>query len=248
MAVAREGSERARPRARPDQPDLPSRRRVPRDRAARTTSAWASSRSSRPCGGGRNATPPPAAPTRACVLPPLDAALKPTRFAGGCRPSRPGSTPIPASTWRCRCSRRHRPGRCSRTACMNSLILIAGALAATLGFALLLGAAMGSRVGAAALAGAGGHGHAAILADRADPGHRRGDRARLLHLFRRRRARRRHRGPGPRPTAAMPARRSAEAMVSLRAEQGGPAVAGQAAARRCSAARSAARRRRSWPS
>ena len=39
MAVARDRQRQACPRARPDQPDLPSRRHVPRDRAASTASA-----------------------------------------------------------------------------------------------------------------------------------------------------------------------------------------------------------------
>jgi ABC-type amino acid transport substrate-binding protein/ABC-type amino acid transport system permease subunit len=80
----------------------------------------------------------------ACVLPPLDAALKPTSFAGGVSAfeawldSRTGiELALPmlktAPAW-----------SVFKDGVANSLILIAGALAATLGFALLLGAAMGS--------------------------------------------------------------------------------------------------------
>ena len=80
-----------------------------------------------------------------CVLPPLDAALKPTSFAGsvsafetwlddrtGIELALPMLKTAPA--W-----------SVFKDGVMNSLILIVGALAATLGFALLLGAAMGSR-------------------------------------------------------------------------------------------------------
>lgn len=81
----------------------------------------------------------------ACVLPPLDAALKPTSFADGVSAfeswldARTGiELALPmlktAPAW-----------SVFKDGVANSLILIAGALAATLAFALLLGWAMGSR-------------------------------------------------------------------------------------------------------
>jgi ABC-type amino acid transport system permease subunit len=80
-----------------------------------------------------------------CVLPPANADLQPTSFAGlvaafeawlsrvaGIRPELPMLKTVPA--WSLFLS-----------GVVNSLVLIGGALAATLGFALLFGAAMGSR-------------------------------------------------------------------------------------------------------
>ena len=203
------GSAQAGPRARPDQPDLPSRRRVPRVRAASTASARPSSSSSRPSGSARTATPTAGSANHACVLPPFDAELKPTPFAGSVAAfeawfeSRTGiDLTLPmlktAPAW-----------SMFKNGVVNSLILIAGALVATLGVALLFGCGAWAR-GSALLRwpARAAHRHAAILADRADAGHRRGDRPRALSLFRRRGARRLDRWRSASATAAMPARRS----------------------------------------
>ena len=79
----------------------------------------------------------------------------------------------------------------------NSLILIAGALTATLRLRDRVRLLAGLRVPAAALARLAGHHDAAILADRADPGDRRGFRPCAAALFGGRGARRVD--PGARP-------------------------------------------------
>ena len=96
-------------------------------------------------GARRSATPTPAAPTPSCVLPPLNTALQPTSFAADVTSferwvdARTGiDLALPmlktAPAW-----------SLFKDGVVYSLVLIAGALAATLAFALVLGAAMGSR-------------------------------------------------------------------------------------------------------
>jgi len=100
----------------------------------------ASSRRSRSCGDRRSATPMPAPPTPGACWPPLDAALKPTSFAGdvtGVRAMGRDRTGVDvtlpmlktAPAW-----------SLFKDGVAYSLILIAGALAATLAFAIVLGA------------------------------------------------------------------------------------------------------------
>ena len=115
MARGAHRQRQAGPRARPDEPDLPSRRRVPRDRPQAIASARPSSSSQqRGLAAARLQHRRPAAPTPACVLPALNAELKPTPLRRQRRRrSRTGSRSGSASTSPCRCSRPRRPGRCS---------------------------------------------------------------------------------------------------------------------------------------
>ncbi len=80
-----------------------------------------------------------------CVLPPLDAALKPTSFAGGVSAFETWLDAHTGIELALPMLKTAPAWSVFKDGVMNSLILIAGALAATLGFALLLGAAMGSR-------------------------------------------------------------------------------------------------------